>query len=167
MIPTGMRFLTQLHTLHLSTGEIEDIYGVASLCGISQMIPLADLSMSFGKRDEDIMRGVTLLTNLTRLAVKGLGDCEETEVNINIAWHKLRALQELSICNCTMRLGRRIHGLLKLDKLQQISIEDSSVSDCDYTSNMSYFGALTYHLARHRASVKLLLDGSDVLEFFT
>jgi len=52
MIPTGMRFLTQLHTLHLSTGEIEDIYGVASLCGISQMIPLADLSMSFGKRDE-------------------------------------------------------------------------------------------------------------------
>ena len=166
MIPTGMRFLTQLHTLHLSTGEIEDIYGVASLCGISQMIPLADLSMSFGKRDEDIMRGVTLLTNLTRLAVKGLGDCEETEVNINIAWHKLRALQELSICNCTMRLGRRIHGLLKLDKLQQISFEDSSVSDCNYTSNMSCFGALTYHLARQHPSVKLLLGG-DVLEFFT
>ncbi|KAL0050789.1 hypothetical protein WJX82_007234 [Trebouxia sp. C0006] len=61
MIPTGMRFLTQLHTLHLSTGEIEDIYGVASLCGISQMIPLADLSMSFGKCDEDIMRGAFLV----------------------------------------------------------------------------------------------------------
>jgi len=167
MIPTGMRFLTQLHKLHLSTGEIEDLCGVANLCGISQMIPLADLSMSFGKCDEDIMQSVTLLTNLTRLAVKGLGDCEETEVNINIAWHKLRALQELSICNCTMRLGRRIRGLLELDKLQQISFEDSSVSDCNYTSNMSCFGALTYHLARQHPSVKLLLGGSDVLEFFT
>ena len=122
MIPTGMGLLTQLHKLHLSTGEIEDHFGVANLSWISQMTPLADLSMSFGKCDEDIMQGVTLLTNLTRLAVIGLDDCEETEVNINIAWHKLQALQELSICNCSMQLGPGIGGLLKLDKLQQIFV---------------------------------------------
>lgn len=84
-----MGLLTQLHTLQLSTGYIEDQYmseyGVGNLSWISQMTPLADLSMSFGKCDGDMMQGVTLLTNLTRLSVKGLDDYEETKMNISIA----------------------------------------------------------------------------------
>ena len=85
MIPTGMGLLTQLHKLHLSTGNPdEDVFDIANLCWISEMTPLADLSMSFGKCAEDMMQGVILLTNLTSLAVTGLDDCEETLVNINI-----------------------------------------------------------------------------------
>ncbi|KAA6419595.1 MAG: hypothetical protein FRX49_10520 [Trebouxia sp. A1-2] len=171
MIPTGMESLTQLHKLHLSTGGRSsiDLDGVANLCWISQMTPLADLSMSFGKCYEDIMQGVTLLTNLTRLAVEGLDKFEERDVNVYIAWHKLQALQELSICNCTMQLGPGIGGLLKLDKLQQISFEDSCLGSDYNISNMSCFGAFVYHLARQRPQVKLLIDcGScDVLEYFS
>ncbi len=117
MISTGMGLLTQLHKLHLSTGQ--NLHSVADLCWISQMTPLADLSMSFGKCYEDIMQGVTLLTNLTRLAVEGLDDIQKAEVYVSIAWHKLQALQELSICNCSMQFGPGIGGLPKLDKLQQ------------------------------------------------
>jgi len=170
MIPTGMGLLTQLHKLHLSTGNPdEDVFDIANLCWISEMTPLADLSMSFGKCAEDMMQGVILLTNLTSLAVTGLDDCEETFVNINIDWHKLQALQELSICNCSMQLGPGIGGLLKLDKLQQISFQRNRIEadreDCDI-SNVSCFGALTYHLARLRPQVELLLDSSDVLDYF-
>ena len=145
MIPTGMGLLAQLHKLHLSTGKIDNDYSVANLCWISQMTPLADLSMSFAKCDGDIMQGVTLLTNLTRLAVIGLDDIEERQVNINIAWHKLQALQELSICNYTMHLGLSIGGLLKLDNLQQVSFQDSWVASgyANNCFNVSCSGALT------------------------
>lgn len=162
MIPTGMGLLTQLHTLHLKIGNH---CGVANLSWISQMTPLAELNMAFGKCDEEIMQYVPLLTNLARLAVEGLCGYEEVEVNFDIAWHKLQALQELSVCWCNIQLGPGIGGLLKLDKLQQISFEDSCLgSDC---ANIACFGALTYHLARHRPEVKLLLaPGSHhVLEF--
>ena len=166
-IPTGMGLLTQLHTLHLSTAcrpaaYIGDHYGVANLSWISQMTPLADLSVSFVTCDGDMMQGVTLLTNLTRVTVKGLDDYEETTVNINIAWHKLQALQVLLICNCSMQLGPGIGGLLKLDKLQQLSFKSSCVG-----SNMSYFGALTYHLARQRPQVELSLNSDYVLDYFS
>ncbi len=46
------------------------------------------------------MQRVDLLTHLNRLAVSGLDDA--TEVKITIDWHKLQALQELAICNCTI-----------------------------------------------------------------
>ncbi|DBA79721.1 TPA: hypothetical protein ACH3X1_008390 [Trebouxia sp. C0004] len=144
MIPTGMGLLTQLHKLHLSTGnDRQAIYDVANLFWISVVTPLADLSMSFRKCVEDMMQDINLLTNLTRLAVMGLGG--RPVVNIDMEWHKLQALQELSICicNCRMQLGSGIGGLLNLDKLQQISFQGSHVASdmihCD-TSYMSYFG---------------------------
>ncbi len=56
--------------------------------------------MLFGRCVKDLMQRVDLLTHLNRLAVSGLDDA--TEVKITIDWHKLQALQELAICNCTI-----------------------------------------------------------------
>ena len=72
--------------------------------------------------------------------------------NVDIEWHRLHVLQDLSICRVRLQLGQGIVGLLQLHHLRHISFAGSSVhSDKD----RECFAGLMHTFARLRPEVKL------------
>ena len=85
--------------------------------------------------------------------IKGRGD-ETLLLDLSIEWHRLQALQELSIRRFRLKFGDGVagQGLLQLPHLRQISIAGSL---CDDQQDNEQFAALVYNLARRRPQVKL------------
>lgn len=126
LVPTNITgLLTRLQTLHLSTGLGGEANVVkADLRWIASLTSLQDLSIAFGHSRGDVVQHAALLTNLTRLAIFGF--CEHVDeapvVNVDIDWHRLHALQELSICSVRIQLGNEFAGLLRLCHLTSVHL---------------------------------------------
>ena len=121
--------LTRLQTLHLSTGLGSKANEAdVDLGWISSLKSLQDLSIPFGCSRSDVIQHATLLTNLTRLDIFVF--CEHLDeapvVNADIQWHRLRALQTLSICSVRLKLGDGFAGLLQLCHLSSIHFTSST-----------------------------------------
>ena len=85
-------------------------------------------------------------------------DDELPVANVDIEWHRLHALQDLSICHVRLQLGQGTVGLLQLHHLRHISFAGSSVhSDKDRRC----FAALMQDFARLCPAVKLVFDSES------
>ena len=163
VIPTNIELLTQLHTLHLSTSSDEGIAHTANLGWISHLTSLQDLSISCDRSRGQVLQDVLSLTRLTRLDILGLSDSLNKVLDLNIEWHRLQALQELSLCKCRLHLGHDVAGLLQLHHLRHISFAESTIDSPD---DDECFAALMYNFARLRPQVKLVFDSGDLLSYF-
>ena len=149
LFPANLGLLTQLHTLHLSTGGS----GVeANVEWISQLTPLQDLSLAFGDMpNPNVIQYVLLLTRLTRLL---LGPCQSvdelSELNIVPEWHRLQALQHFTLRACKVQLDD-VAGLLQLQQLRTVSFEGNCFNNDEDCAEFAC------HLARLRPHVKLSL----------
>lgn len=163
LVPTNIDLLTQLHTLYLSTTS--NASGPASLGWISKLVTLQDLSISFGSSHDQVLQHAAVLTRLTSLYILGLDSHldEPYVLDIDIDWDRLQALQDLSICFCSLKLGHKVAGLLKLHCLKHISFGGSTVHD---GNEADCFTALIYGLARVCPHVKVVVDSGDVLHYF-
>ena len=118
IVPSNMRLLTQLHTLHLDTDTPTD--NCAYLHWVSEITSLQDLIICFSSSDINVVQCASMLTRLTRLQIRGLCATpdEPPAVNVDIDWHRLQALQELSICTVKLKLGNSVAGLVQLRHLR-------------------------------------------------
>ena len=154
-VPASIGLLSQLHTLVLSSARAPK-YG-ADLDWVSELMSLQNLSMSFGCSSlRNIIQHVSLLTKLTCGKVSGPEPFSELPVaNFDIEWHRLQALQELSICQVELQIGQGFASLSQLPCLRQISLVGSSFHS---ERDGGYFAALMHVLARLRPQVKLVCD---------
>ena len=158
VVPTNIGLLTQLQTLHLSTGGVE--VEPAELKWVSELTSLHNLSMHFDHGPDDILQHVLLLTKLTYLEVSGVDAMVDVcPLQVDLEWHKLQALCKLFIDMKRLRLGKDVLGLLQLPKLQEVSFADSTVSSLEDTY---WFAALIYRLARLRPQVTVELGYGDL-----
>lgn len=151
LVPTNIQLLTQLHTLHLAGGRN---CSLGDLQWISKLTALHDLSVSFGSDCDDVLQHVEELAKLTCLKLVGLRDGLAAGLNIN--WHKLQALQHLSICNFTLMLDIDVGGLLQLQHLKEIWF-----AGCTVTGELNAFVALMYNLARVHPHVNAHFNPED------
>ena len=163
LIPVRMELLKKLHTLYLSTGS--NASRPASLGWIIKLGTLQDLSISFGSSLSQVLHHASVLPMLTSLHILGLdSDLDAPYVlDIDIAWHRLQLLQHLSICFCSLKLGRNVAGLFGLDFLRQVSFGGSTVYD---SNEADCFTALIYGFAKVCPHVKVVVDSGDVLRYF-
>lgn len=155
--PTNIGLLRQLHTLHLSTSP--DSVTLPDLEWISQLTSLENLSVACKHSYGRVLQDALLLTRLTHLDILGLRDFVG-EMDVNIDWCRLPALQEVSICNHRLHLGQSVGWLLRLPHLRLISFAGSTQDDDEC------FAALMYGFARNRPQVKLIFDSGDLLHYF-
>ena len=161
LVPSNIGLLTQLHTLELGTDSAEQ--DVANLEWITQLTYLQNLSISCCRCNHRTnFEHVSLLTKLTRLQILGLpthGWIDELPVaNLDIEWHRLRALQDLFTCHVRLQLGQGTIGLLQLQDLRHNSFAGSLVH-CD--KDHGYFAALMQNFARLCPEVKLVFDSEN------
>lgn len=105
-----------------------------------------------------------LLTSLTRLELEALSSVVFERMNIACEWHRLQALQVLSIGRFRLQLGPDAASLLQLQHLRQLSFEGST-SVVHSESDNEWFAALSSNLAELRPQVKLVVD-QDFLNWF-
>lgn len=131
--------LGQLHTLELNNIVWADSV-ISNVIWISTLTSLKDLSVCFHSNDIYLIRHALLLTILTRLHILaqlrvGVIDVDDQPVlSIAMAWHKLQALQDLSICGFSLQLSpvecgfhtRGVAGLLRLPHLRVVSFVGST-----------------------------------------
>ena len=111
--------------------------------------------MCFDYSDANVLQYASLLTKLTRLdVIKLVDDVDETPVlDVDIQWHKLQALQELSINRFRLCLGESVCRLLQLPCVRTVSFAGSTTDGPD---DMKCLAALVYGFATLRPHVKLL-----------
>ena len=160
LVPINIGQLTQLQTLHLSTGAEGTL---AELKWVSELTSLQELSMYFDHSSGDVLQHVSLLTNLTCLGIGGVDAMNETcLLYVDVEWHKLQALRKLSMETKTLHLGENIFGLLQLPKLQKVLFEDCIVHAYG-PSDIGRFAALIYKFARLRPEVELVFDSGALV----
>ena len=155
LFPTDIGLLTRLQTLSLCTGSHAE---AANVEWISQLTSLQGLTLSFGGSHRNLIQASSLLTKLTHLNVEFSGPCEASVLSIDIAWHRLQALQDLSICNFRLELGDGVADLPKLLHLTKISFVGSTTRN---DRDRDLFGALVNKLSTLPAQLKLLCDSED------
>lgn len=103
-----------------------------------------------------MLKDASLLTNLTGLAITGgYFACTGTGAyDVDTEWHRLGALQVLSLRRLTLCVGQGVAGLLQLHNLQQVSF--SHIRLCGHVNN-DFFAQLIYDL-RHCLQVKVHLE---------
>ncbi|KAL3151085.1 hypothetical protein ABBQ38_012955 [Trebouxia sp. C0009 RCD-2024] len=177
LFPDNLHLLGQLHTLELNSIVRADSV-ISNVIWISTLTSLKDLSICFHNTDTYVIRHALLLTNLTRLHILAQSRVRDVDVDdqpvlsIAMAWHKLQALQDLSICGFSLQPTlvdygfhtRGVAGLLRLPHLRVISFAGCTTLG-EYHSEC--FAALIYNLARLRPEVKLVGKWRDFNNFFT
>ncbi len=163
-IPEGMNMLTRLCKLTLSTGTYS-CRNTANLQSIAGITSLQDLSISFQRCHGDVIKHMTLLTNLSRLVVTGLscGVDKFPMLTSDFDWCKLQALQTLCILRCSVELGHGVASLLQLSHLKHASFEGSTFEG---NNGIECLAALCYRFARLRPDVELVLQTRDVQQYF-
>ena len=121
--------------------------------------------MSFEYSDGNVLQHASLLTKLTCLdIVKLVEDPDQTSVlDVDIQWHRLQALQDLTIEGFGLRLGGGISRLLQLPCLRQVSFAGSTTHGPDDTE---CFAALVYSFAKLCPHVKLVFGSGHVANYF-
>ena len=129
VVPINIDLLTQLHTLELRTDSGTE--GFTNLEWVTELTCLQELSLT--SCCCDVIQHVTVLTKLTCLKVSGqphqMQRLELPDANLDIEWHRLKDLQDLSICDVNtshilkLQLGQGFASLLQLDCLRQVSFE--------------------------------------------
>ena len=161
LVPANIELLTQLHTLHISALPRNYSRAVANLAWVSLLTSLEDLSIRFEHAPDDMLRNAFLLTKLTRLVLTGNSQLPDDASDLGIEWHRLQALQTLSIH--ALHLGPSVAGLLRLRHLRQVSFSAVTLrSDSDHAC----FAAIIYNLARLCPQVKVEVHSSDLLQYF-
>lgn len=154
VVPANIGLLTQLHTLVLSKFGYQ--HEVSNLAWIAELTCLQDLRLAF-YNSQQVLDYAVLLAKLTRLDISGLNDHDMVSLTMNIdcKWHKLQALQEVSICRFSLLLGRGIASLLQLQHLRHMSFEGSVLQS---KSDHEAFTVVTGQLAKLRPQVTLVVD---------
>lgn len=105
-----------------------------------------------------MIQPILLLTSLTRLC---LGPCDSvwelSQLSIVIEWHKLQALQHLSMRHSDVQLDD-LAGLLQLQHVRTISLYKCTINGEDFAEFICH-----QDLARLRPHVKLSLDDLIVM----
>lgn len=91
----------------------------------------------------------------------GTQSCLDDELDLGIEWHRLQALQTLSIH--ALHLGPCVAGLLHLRRLRQVSFSALALSS---DSDHACFAAIIYNLARLRPQVKVEVHSNGLLQYF-
>ena len=144
LIPTDIGLLTKLHTLSLGSASYAEEH--ANVEWISQLASLQNLSMWFGRGHGQVLQHLPLLTKLTSLYIQGPSDYASHAglnhvLDLDIDWHRLQALQQLSICQGRLHLGDNIADLVDLHQLRVISFAHIII-DSESPA------AFTFHLPR-------------------
>ena len=161
VVSTIIGQLTRLHTLSISTNITAHV--LVQLNWVSELTSLQDLSMGFDQNHGSVFHHLSTLTKLTHWDIYGYDDLDEAPVfHVDFEWHKLQALQYLSLESKKLSFGRNICGLLRLPQLQQCSFAGSATCG-SYDANC--LAALVYSFARLRPQVKLVFECGDLLNF--
>lgn len=166
VVPDDSHMLTQLHTLDISMNLAELLDGrdlIPNLEWVFRLTSLEDLSIQFVRCLGNMLQNASLLTNLTRLSICGddIKFQETREYDFDIEWHRLRALQTLSIRALTLHLGPGFAGLLQLTHLREVSFSEIILHG---QSDNAYFAALIDDLAMHCPQVKVHAHTRDLLK---
>lgn len=131
---------------------------------IDQLTSLQDLSLYFGRSHRNVLHAASLLTKITRLDMSGqCGNLGEASVlSIDIGWHRLQALQDITLCSVRLKFGDGVAGLSKVQHLTQISFVGSTTHD---NTDKDAFAALLCELSMMRPRLKLLSDLEDFVEW--
>ena len=159
LVPAKIELLTKLHTLLLEAGNYSR--PVADVAWVSLLTSLEDLTILFFSARHDMLRNVSLLTKLTRLVLCAYSESPDNDLDLGIEWHRLQALQMLSIR--ALHLGPSIAGLLHLHQLRQVSFSALSLSS---GSDHACFAAIIYNLARLCPQVKVEVQFNGLLQYF-
>ncbi|KAL3156276.1 hypothetical protein ABBQ32_012549 [Trebouxia sp. C0010 RCD-2024] len=156
---TDLGGLTRLHTLKLGS----NVQNIPSVEWISGLTSLKDLSICGRSSLDGVVQHASVLTQLTRLDISAPFEFEMSILDIDMEWHRLKALQDLSINNVVLRFGPGVAGLLQLQHLKQVSFTGNrTLGEADN----EYLCALVFNLARLRPQVKLLFDNGELQNFF-
>ena len=134
VVPTHLGSLTQLHTLHLSTGRCAQspAHSPAEVEWISNLVSLQDLCIYFSGSRTDVLQHAPLLTKLTALEILGVSsEALAPIMNVDIDWHKLHALQSLSLRYVKLQLGMGFAGILELCHLSSVHFRGSTFEGKD------------------------------------
>ena len=107
----------------------------------------------------DVIKRMTLLTNLSRLVVTGLSCGVHLDkfptLTSDFDWCNLQALQTLCILRCDVELGHGVASLLQLSHLKHVSFEGSTFEG---SNGIECLAALCYRFASLRPDVELVLQ---------
>lgn len=159
LVSTALLRLTQLHTLHLSSNA----QNLPSLAWISGLTSVKSLSVSGSSSLDCVVQHASLLTQLTQFNISARPEYETSVLDIDMNWHRLQALQKLSIHRFTMNRGPGVAGLLQLQDLRQVSFAGSRTLG---EQDNQWLCALIYNLAKQRPEVKLCFEDGDLQDFF-
>ncbi|KAL3152699.1 hypothetical protein ABBQ38_012292 [Trebouxia sp. C0009 RCD-2024] len=140
---TALGGLTRLHTLDLGSNA----QNLPSLAWISGLTSLKDLSICGRSSLAEVVQHASVLTQLTRFHISAPIEYETSILDIDMEWHRLKALQDLSINKFTVNFGPGVAGLLQLQHLKQVSFAGSRTLGED---DNEYLCALVFNLARLR-----------------
>lgn len=155
---TDLRGLTRLHTLNLGS-SVQDLL---NLKWIAVLTSLKDLSISARSSLDSVLQHALVLTQLTRFHISAPDEYQTSMLDIDMEWHRLQALQDLSINKFTVNFGPGVAGLLQLQNLKQVSFAGSRTLGEDENECLC---ALVFNLARLRPQVKLVFDNGDLQDF--
>lgn len=159
LVSTALLRLTRLHTLHLSSNA-EDLPSLAWMSGLTSV---KSLSISGSSSLDCVVQHASLLTQLTQFHISARPEYETSVLDVDMKWHRLQALQNLSIHGFTMNLGPGIAGLLQLQDLRQILFAGSRTL---VEQDNQWLCALIYNLAKQRPQVQVCFGDGDLQDFF-